>query len=695
LAAQEGRLIDFLDGDALETVLVIQEAPAKLQVVTQFGKQKSIKASQVVCGFADAPTRGELSAAIAALHERIDALVREIDTELIWAGTEPKEKDCSLREYAEAYYGEAGGEHISALFRALMQDQTRFKRNGLAFRARSEAQAEALLLAEERERDKKARELAIRAWLAGLASGYDTPEADEIEQKEDTAEGAHEKQTANEKEFTQALATFLLERRESDVSRVFCQAYRENPRESAYEILSRLGLLPADCNPIKLIAGINPEFSHAALAEALALPDDSPSELLGETGASLGEPEPDRLDRTALPAFSIDDALTTEIDDALTVEFETRDNKESIRIGVHIADVASLIPVQGALDREAQARTLTVYLPEEIFAMFPKRIGSELASLKEGAIRRAISLFVEFDAETFLPLGREFRATYIRNAHRLTYDEVDEVLSGASHPLSETLHKASAVAERLKATRLANNAFLITRPELHAHVENGEITLTVIQGASPARSLVQEFMILYNSSAARFAKESSLPVIYRVQGKPEGKDFPLGQELRYEPQSARQLFKRIRPAHLSLEPGAHAGLGEAAYIQVSSPIRRYSDLIMQRQLLAAVKGRRPVYEQGELYRVLAAVEDTSREISAIERRSVRFWALEYLAREGMERSYTATALLPIAGGTLIELEEYPLRAVLEHTRARAGEKVAVRITQVDARRDILNTAACG
>jgi len=182
-------------------------------------------------------------------------------------------------------------------------------------------------------------------------------------------------------------------------------------------------------------------------------------------------------------------------------------------------------------------------------------------------------------------------------------------------------------------------------------------------------------MILYNASAARFAQSSALPVIYRVQAPPDGKDFPFGRELAYEPHTARALFKRIRPARLSLEVGAHAGLGEAAYIQITSPIRRYSDLIMQRQLLAHIRGRRPVYEQGELYRVLAAVEDTSREISAIERSSIRFWALEYLARAAGGQEYTAIALFEIPGGTLVELEEYPLRAILEGARLKAGERM--------------------
>jgi exoribonuclease-2 len=720
LAAQEGQLVDYLENDALETVLVIQGAPSKLQVVTQFGKQKTIKANQILCRFAGIHERGELAQILPALHKRIGDLTRDIDTEFLWSGTEPKEKDLSVQEIAGEYYGEAGSEEISAICRALLRDQIRFKRNGLAFQARSEAQVQTLLLAEEREHTKHARELAIGAWLKRIASAKADGEENEGGEGDGASEegGGHpdgerdlpdaaaaasapapDPDAAQEKEFLQALTAFLLERRESDVSRVFCQTYQENPRESAFEILSRLDLLPADCNPIKAIAGINPEFSRKALAEADALaetgvlaeaPHPAKTDPLSppETETLLSfEYESDRLDLTALPAFSIDDAYTMEIDDAFTAEL----TEKTIRIGIHIADVATLIPIQSALDSEAQSRTLTVYLPEEVFTMFPPRIGRELASLKQGTNRRAISLLTEFDAATLHLTHHEFRASCIRNTHRLTYDNANAILNGAeAHPLCENLQKAFAVAEKLKETRLANKAFLITRPELRVHVDDGNISLSVTRGESPAHTLVQEFMILYNSCAAKFAQKAKLPVIYRVQAKPDGHDFPLGQEIVYEPHTARNLLKRIRPARLSLEAGAHAGLGESAYIQVSSPIRRYSDLIMQRQLLAAVQGRRPVYEQGELYRVLAAVEDTSREISAIERRSVRFWALEYLAREpGRGCTYTAAAVLYAAGGTLVELEEYPLRAILEGARVPAGEKIQVRISHVDARRDVL------
>jgi exoribonuclease-2 len=678
LANQDGYLADVFDDDALKTVLVIQELGAKFQVVEQFGKQRSIKAAQVLCRYPGGAMRSELTTSIPALQARVSALSLDIDCELLWSQIGTHDKDLSVKELAGLWFGQAGPDEISATFRVLADESLYFKRNGLSFQARNESQVQALRLSRQREDEKRQREQGIRLWLDHLESGQ-IPDDDEgigpetVHPENQTEDASIPIETAEE--YTKALLEFLIDRRQSDLSKVFTERHPGNPYEAAFETLDRLGRLPPNSNPVSLIAGINPEFSKAALDEAAALDSTNP--------LTDGK----RLDLTHLAALSIDDESTREIDDACTIEiFE-----KTIRIGVHIADVSSLIEQQGVLDREAQGRTLTIYLPEETWTMFPERIGCDLASLAEGQARRALSLLADFDRQTGSLLTHDFAVTVIRNTWRLTYEQTDAILDGAEHEMAEPLREAYRIARCLRQGRLENKAFLIARPELRVHVADGEITLTVNRTTSQAQVLVQELMVLYNSLAGKRALDESIPVIYRVQSPPEGRDFPSGQEIEYQAHTAGALFRHIRPARLSLEPGAHAGLGVPYYIQASSPIRRYADLVMQRQLTAAALGRRPAYEQGELYRILAAAEGTSREISAIERRSIRFWALEFLARENPAREYTAIAVQPVGGRTLIELEDYPMRALLEAggTRPQPGERVTVKLATVDAKRDIL------
>lgn len=680
MATHDGYLADFLDEDSIKTVLVVQDAGSKLQVIEQFGKQRTIKSGQVLCRYPGGAMRSELALVIPALQSRIIQLASSIDCELLWSQIETHEKDLAVGDIAALWFGRAGAEEISACFRVLAADSLRFKRNGLSFQARTPAQVESLLLTRQREGEKRLREAAIHLWLDELERGH-IPDNDEartpetVPQTESLPEGtACTQEQATE--FSKALLEFLVERKQSDIGKVFSERHPENPYEAAFEVLDRLGLLPPGSNPVSLIAGINPEFSKAALDEAASL--------------SVPDPREDgrRLDMTHLPAFSIDDETTREIDDACTIE----DLGDRIRVGVHIADATALIELQSTLDREAQNRTLTIYLPEETYTMFPERIGCDLASLNEGQDRRALSLLADFDKSSKTLLSHEFALTVIRNTWRLTYDQADQIIAGAeTHSMTGAIRNAHEIACALRQNRLDNRAFQISRPELRVHVRDGQISLKVNRGTSQAQVLVQEMMVLYNSLAGKRAVDESLPVIYRVQGAPDGRDFPSGQEITYQPHTAGALFKRIRPARLSLEPGAHSGLGVPYYIQASSPIRRYADLVMQRQLTAAALGRRPAYDQGELYRILAAAEGTSREISAIERRSIRFWALEYLVREDKTRDYTAIAVQPVGGRTLIELDEYPLRGLLDAggSRPQPGERIQVRIATVEAKRDIL------
>src|SRR5208283_5867588 len=149
-----------------------------------------------------------------------------------------------------------------------------------------------------------------------------------------------------------------------------------------------------------------------------------------------------------------------------------------------------------------------------------------------------------------------------------------------------------------------------------------------------------EFMVLSNFIAARYAAMNRIPIIYRV-----------------EPQLGGDLASQ-RP-RLSLHPEYHAGIGLEFYAQLSSPIRRYADLVLQRQIMGfLVKSREPLYQTDELLTVLANAESADSEAKELERRSKRYWALRYLERFDAEQLLAATALRE--GGTA-ELTDYALR----------------------------------
>src|SRR5207247_1678381 len=150
---------------------------------------------------------------------------------------------------------------------------------------------------------------------------------------------------------------------------------------------------------------------------------------------------------------------------------------------------------------------------------------------------------------------------------------------------------------------------------------------------------VSEMMILANGLSADFASVNALSVIYRTQEPREAlavEDTPAIEALAFE--RLRKTFKRSR---LSLTPGLHSGLGLTAYTQASSPIRRYADLVTQRQFTAMLSGAPIPHGREELLQILSSAEAAEQEIRALEDRSTNYWLLEYLSRYNPEKSWPA------------------------------------------------------
>lgn len=182
--------------------------------------------------------------------------------------------------------------------------------------------------------------------------------------------------------------------------------------------------------------------------------------------------------------------------------------------------------------------------------------------------------------------------------------------------------------------------------------------------------MVAEFMVLSNYAAARMAAERGIPLIYRVQ-----------------PGSGGDVLNQ-RP-RLSLYPEYHSGIGVDFYAQLSSPIRRYMDLVLQRQLLAALSEQgRCAYEPEELFSVLAGAENAEAEGKELERRAKRYWALRFLMSHAMDSALEATVL---RDGASAELDAYAVRGTLHGAPNLASQsRIIVRIGRIDPLRGWLS-----
>jgi exoribonuclease-2 len=323
-------------------------------------------------------------------------------------------------------------------------------------------------------------------------------------------------------------------------------------------------------------------------------------------------PEEERVDLTHLPAFAVDDEGSQDPDDALYAERV----EEGFRLFVHVADVAALVGPGSPLDQEALRRGANLYLPEGTVPMLPLAVTEALGlGLKEVSPALTFELLVSPEGEL---LREDLYLSWVR-VRRLSYREALEV---------EALAPMKALAEAFLRKRLAQGALDIALPEVKVRVEGEEIRITPLPPYE-SRVWVREAMLLAGYAAAHLALREGLPFPFATQEAPSHRVEGEGLAAMW---AQRKTLKR---AQLKAVPAPHRGLGLPLYAQVTSPLRRYLDLVAHQQLRAWLKGERPL-SQGEVLERVGAAEAVADLVREGERRSKLHWTLLYLMEKGYE-----------------------------------------------------------
>lgn len=360
------------------------------------------------------------------------------------------------------------------------------------------------------------------------------------------------------------------------------------------------------------------------------------------------------LPRAAVEAFSLDDIGTTEIDDAFSVQRLA----DGLRIGVHIAAPALGIAPGSPLDTIARERLSTAYMPGRKFTMLPEDV-IEVFSLDHGGERPAVSLYVDLD-EAFAVRARHSRVErvpVVANLRHAQYDVLNEAF--------EKNERASlAYEEELRILWRAATAFETRRGRPSAgaapldytfHVEGERVRIVPRKRGSPLDKLVAEMMILANSAWGELLAERDVAAIYRVQST--GK------------------------VRFGVHPEPHEGLGVAAYAWMSSPLRRYVDLVNQWQLVAALGGRKPAFSRNSdaLLSALRAFEVTAARYDEHQRAMEAFWSLRWLLQEGVQ-----TLEAVVLRENLVRVQGLPLAArVSAAPTLEPGAMVRVEVKDID------------
>lgn len=399
------------------------------------------------------------------------------------------------------------------------------------------------------------------------------------------------------------------------------------------------------------------------------------------------DPDPQRVDLTHLKVYTIDDESTQEIDDGLSIEV-LPDGRQ--KLWIHIADPTRLLSPGDEFDLEARKRSVTIYLPTGMIPMFPPELATGPMSLRQGQLCCALSFGVILD-----PSGAvaeyEITPSTIEPTYRLTYEDVEEMLQ-LGIP-GETEIESIAKASKLRHQwRQSQGSININMPESTIKVSGDRVSIDLIED-NRARQLVAEMMILAGEVAARYGQDHSLPLPYRGQPQPE---LPPEEELILIPVGPARscALRRCMPkSEMGTTPSRHAGLGLNTYSQVTSPIRRYTDLLSHFQIKAHLRGDALPFTVERLQEIMLSLGTNIYEASMVERQTNRYWTLEYLNRSG-DREWEALFLRWLREDeslALILIEELGIELAMRFNRwVELGERFHVQVALVDPRQDIIH-----
>ncbi|HEX4114309.1 MAG TPA: RNB domain-containing ribonuclease [Solirubrobacteraceae bacterium] len=336
--------------------------------------------------------------------------------------------------------------------------------------------------------------------------------------------------------------------------------------------------------------------------------------------------EGERRDLRELPTFTVDPATARDFDDAISAEALP---DGTVRIWVHIADVAAHVPLGSAIDLEARKRSTSVYVPGTVEPMLPHALSSDACSLVPGAERLAVTVEMLLRGAKLVSAG--FCRSLIRSDMRLDYEQVDRIFARneqAPEPWGGPLAAARAIAAELQRTRDSGGALAIDSEEPEfSFDERGNVTEIRPRAQTESHRLIEHLMIAANEAVARQLTQASVPCLYRVHKRPDperirtlvaqlaslGVSTPPVPDPLFPTQAAELageisrrvnahvrrtgtgrialcslVLRSLKQACYSPKNVGHAGLHSACYCHFTSPIRRYPDLVCHRALLSSI-----------------------------------------------------------------------------------------------------------
>ncbi len=674
---EKGTLVEFrLHGDVRLAVVERPEGKKHWVVVDDRGQSHTLHprdVSYVVSGQTFKP------AEIARFWQTVQSYLDPSGLEVAWELLVDDNQSVDPDELADILFSDRSPEYCYAAHCLLSADKIYFKQKGDRYEPRTANQV-AELKHQQSVAEQKQQEWQL--FLAQMHQMLEQAAAQPQASTEFSSASAEQAATWDAKtrlriESLERFATLGEEASQIAQAReVLAALNRPETPQAAFQLLVDLGLWNPHENLFLRRSQIPVTFSPEVLAVAYGCLDKPVPDLDAAT----------RLDLTHLKVYTIDDESTREIDDGVSVE-ALPDGQQ--RLWIHIADPTRMLSPGDTLDLEARRRVTTIYLPTGMIPMFPPELATGPMSLVQGQTCFALSFGVIL-SEAGAIVDYCIHPTRIRPTYRLTYEDVDEILQlgvQAEMEIATIAHWAKCRQQ----WRADQGAISINMPESSIKVYDDTISINVLE-SSQSRQLVAEMMILAGEVAGQYGQTHNLAIPFRQQTQPE---LPPDEELMQLPAGPVRFsaMRRCMPrSEISITPSRHASLGLATYTQVTSPIRRYSDLLAHFQIKAHLRGDELPFSAEQMQQLLLSISSTAYEATTMERQTNRYWGLEYLRRHPDE-IWTALMLRWLRDHEnlgLIMLEDLGIELAMRFQRSvQPGDRFLVKVAHVDPRQDII------
>ncbi len=659
---ESGRIVEYIDRQKIMCAVILEVKNTRLRLLTENNREVKLSAGRLLhedkARIDLSMGRDNLVSTLKGVADKRKALIRQVDIKDLWEVLNTEQVWIDLETMTEFCFPESpSGDHESAIIRAFFDDRLYFKFNLDKFFPNS-AEKVARIVAQRQEEERKNRIVEFGGdLLKRLLNDIPPP----FDAKEDDTQ-----------EVISILKSYYLfdkDIKDYTLARAMINKAGLEGTTGLFQLLVKLKAFDENENidllRYEIATGFSDEILSTARNLAFSVQDFSGDRM--------------RKDLTALPLMTIDGQSTLDFDDALSIEKVG----DQYRLGIHIVDVGHYVRKGDVFDQEALSRGSSIYMPDQKISMLPTELSEGFCSLKAGELRPAISTMVNLSHSLEI-IDYEILPSLINIKHQLTYYDVNQAADQ-----NQEVMILREIAKKFRQRRLDAGAVQISVPEINVWLaDDGTITVNKINRESPGRMLVAELMILANWLSARYLADNDMPAIFRTQPAPRERLYRGDEGTLYQNWMQRRFLSRFVLSHRS---DKHSGLGLDAYVTVTSPIRKYFDLVTQRQIRAALGLEQP-YTFEEIDRLIQWLGVPMQNVSRIQYGRHRFWLLKYLEQCIGEKeeaivlkkmrnnyqillsNYMVECDLPISGGFVLKPEDL-IQVTIQNVRARENQIV--------------------